>query len=543
MKPIKRRYGLVIWALGFGYFVFYTPYSGLTKAITSGLLLKTGPISGFELLPISAVATVAGMLGFISIMGWWKYAGRRDVFGLKLPFPTFWTFVSGLCMAIIIGTTTLAFSFSGASIVFVLILLRGGVLIIGPMVDATAKRRVRWFSWAAMIVSLLALGVALEDVQNYQLKAAAVVDVAAYLAAYFIRFSIMSRFAKSNDTHTTMRYFVEEQLIATPALVAALGLLALIGTGDAMMGFRRGFTTFVATNAVGPAILVGLFYAALCVCTTFIFLDRRENTFCIPMHCGSSMLSGVAAAAVLTAIYQQKATSVPQFESAGLIVVALAFLSPLHHVKDKLAARLGRYRAPVPEAGSRALVLPRPAAPVSATVAQPAEEGYIGKLKRVFLFVCSGNTCRSPMAEAIGNAEIARRLRIPFESFHKSHVHSISAGVTARPDAPMTPEAVEALQSLSVPIKPHASRPLTAELVDGAEVVYCMSQSHRDAVLDIVPSAAAKTRCLDPDGDVDDPIGGGPDVYMSCARRIQALVSMRLDEAGIIGGSLIGASD
>jgi protein-tyrosine-phosphatase len=283
---------------------------------------------------------------------------------------------------------------------------------------------------------------------------------------------------------------------------------------------------------------VGVFYAALCVCTTFIFLDRRENTFCIPMHCGSSMLSGVAAAAVLTAIYHQKATSVAQFESAGLIVVALAFLSPLHHVKDRLWSAFGRYR-PVQVAGSSALVLPRPAI----LEAQPAEEGYIGKLRRVFLFVCSGNTCRSPMAEAIGNAEIARRLRIPFESFHKSHVHSISAGVTARPGSPMTQEAVEALQSLSVAIKPHASRPLTAELVDGAEVVYCMSQSHRDAVLDIVPSAAAKTRCLDPDGDVDDPIGGGPDVYMSCARRIQALVSMRLDEAGIIGGSLVGASD
>jgi len=56
VKPGKRRFDLVIWALGFGYFVFYTPYSGLTKAITSGLLLKTGPISGFELLPISAVA-------------------------------------------------------------------------------------------------------------------------------------------------------------------------------------------------------------------------------------------------------------------------------------------------------------------------------------------------------------------------------------------------------------------------------------------------------------------------------------------------------
>src|SRR5262249_26040 len=332
MRPQKPNFGLGIWALGFGYFVFYTPYSGLTKALTSGLLSQIRePVSGFELLPISAVASVAGMLGFISVMRWWKFAGRRELFGLRLPFPTIWTFLSGLCMATIIGTTTLAFSFSGASIVFVLILLRGGVLIIGPIVDSIAKRRVRWFSWAAMFVSLLALTVALEDVQNYELSVAAVVDVAAYLAAYFVRFRIMSRFAKSNDRHATLRYFVEEQLIATPALVAALGILGLVGTSDTMIGFRRGFTTFLAGNAVGPAVLIGLFYAALCVCTTFIFLDRRENTFCIPMHCGTSMLTGLAASAILTAIYHQKATSGAQLASAALIVVALAFLSPLHH--------------------------------------------------------------------------------------------------------------------------------------------------------------------------------------------------------------------
>src|SRR5262245_15273556 len=114
MGPERRKFGLAIWALGFGYFVFYTPYSGLTRAITSGLLPKITAPSGFELLPISGGATVAGMLAFISVMGWWKYAGRHQVFGLSLPFPTVWTFLSGLCMATIIGTTTLAFSFSGA---------------------------------------------------------------------------------------------------------------------------------------------------------------------------------------------------------------------------------------------------------------------------------------------------------------------------------------------------------------------------------------------------------------------------------------------
>jgi len=147
------------------------------------------------------------------------------------------------------------------------------------------------------------------------------------------------------------------------------------------------------------------------------------------------------------------------------------------------------------------------------------------------------------MAEAIGNAEIARRLKIPFDSLHKAPVESISAGVSARAGQPMSLEAVDALRTLQVPVRPHTSRPLTAAIVDGADLVYCMSQSHRDAVLDIRPSAAAKTQCLDPDGDLDDPIGGGPEIYLKCARRIQTLISRRLDEAGIVAASLAGASD
>ncbi len=327
-----RQFSLGIWTLGFGYFVFYTPYSALTKAITNGLLSADAkPVPGAMILPVSVVATVVTMFAIITAAGWWRYAGRRELFGLSVPFPNRWTFLSGLCIATIVGTTTLAFSFRGISILFVLVLLRGGVLIIGPIVDASLNRRVRWFSWTAMAVSLLALLVTLADVSNYTLTLFAVLDIAAYLLAYLFRLRLMTRLAKTDDRKVTLRYFVEEQIVATPILLIALAIFAAIGAGDTLAGLRRGFIEVPGSDIVVPAIMVGVFYAALCVCTTLIFLDRRENTFCVPMHCGSSMLSGVVATWLLTIFYGQTPPSAAQFASAGLIVVALLFLSPLHH--------------------------------------------------------------------------------------------------------------------------------------------------------------------------------------------------------------------
>jgi protein-tyrosine-phosphatase len=507
MLTDKRRYGLEIWALGLGFYLFYTPYSGLTKALSNGLLPGTnGPVKGTVLLPLSAIATVIGMLGFITVMRWWKYAGRREFFGYQIPFPRRLTFLSGVCMATIMGTTTLAFTFGGLSIVLVLVLLRGGTLIIAPLVDHIVGRRVRWFSWTAMLVSLTAVLVVLSDAANYTLTIAASIDIAAYLAAYFFKLQFMSRLAKSDERAATLRYFVEEQMVASPLLVVALVVMAFIGAGDVMTGFRVGLTSFVFTPGALFAAMVGLFYAALCVCTTLIFLDRRENTFCMPMHCGSSMLSGFTATAILASLFNQSSPTVAQNMSAGFIVIALAFLSPLHHFDryfERIKRTLGFGRAPVQQ--------------------------------RLILFVCSGNTCRSPMAANIANAEIASRLGIPFEALETVNVRALSAGVSARVGASLTDEAAEVLRSLSVPVQPHAARNLTSQLAADAELIFCMTSAHREAVVEMLPSVAGKTYCLDAETDIADPIGKGIAAYVACARQIQELIKLRFNEIGLAG--------
>ena len=199
-------------------------------------------INGFELLPVTGIASLVGMFTFISAMGWWKFAGHRQLFGLDLPCPNIWTFLSGVCTAGIIVTTTLAYTFSGVSIVFMVLLMKGGVLVIAPVVDFFARRKVRWFSWIALGLSLAALLVAFlgHSESSLALTFVAGIDVVVYLMGYFVRLRFMSRLAKSDDPSATKRYFVEEQMTATPVVVTTLIVLALIDKGNLMHEVRSG---------------------------------------------------------------------------------------------------------------------------------------------------------------------------------------------------------------------------------------------------------------------------------------------------------------
>ena len=137
------------------------------------------------------------------------------------------------------------------------------------------------------------------------------------------------------------------------------------------------------------------------------------------------------------------------------------------------------------------------------------------------------------MAAAVANAEIAARLQIPFEDLETVNAGALSAGVSAKVGAPLTSEAQEVLRSLNVPVRPHAARNLTPELAEQAQMIFCMTSAHRKAVIELIPSVAWKTYCLDYEGDIEDPIDKGLEAYLNCARHIQALLRLRFDECGL----------
>ena len=159
------------------------------------------------------------------------------------------------------------------------------------------------------------------------------------------------------------------------------------------------------------------------------------------------------------------------------------------------------------------------------------DERYVRKLMRyTVMMVCTGNTCRSPMAEGIARQMIATQLDMVPKDLGSAGIEIVSAGAFASSGAPVSAEAVRAVANEGVDISGHRSSALTRELVDSADVIYCMTDSHREAVLSLVPSAAGKTHRLDPQADLPDPFGADDAVYRATAEAIRRGLAGRLKE-------------
>ena len=138
------------------------------------------------------------------------------------------------------------------------------------------------------------------------------------------------------------------------------------------------------------------------------------------------------------------------------------------------------------------------------------------KIHRV-CFICTGNTCRSPMAAAVYN------------HLHKGEpCRAISCGTAAADGDPIHPNAVEALKKAGIDSGPgndyegHLSQPITRQIVDKADQLICLSSSHALAVLCGFPDCASKISVL---GDIADPWGGDQDTYDQTLAQIMEALS------------------
>lgn len=142
------------------------------------------------------------------------------------------------------------------------------------------------------------------------------------------------------------------------------------------------------------------------------------------------------------------------------------------------------------------------------------------------LFVCTGNTCRSPMAEYLAKNIFAK---------NNLTVQTSSAGIAANISSPASENAIITMKNFGIDISNHKSQLISQKLIDENDFIFAMTNAHKNFLLENFPSAADKIFTLasfsdNPNYDIIDPFAGDIEIYKKCATEISVLVKIIADK-------------
>jgi protein-tyrosine phosphatase len=146
------------------------------------------------------------------------------------------------------------------------------------------------------------------------------------------------------------------------------------------------------------------------------------------------------------------------------------------------------------------------------------------------VFVCTGNTCRSPIGEAVCKKYFADNLGCSIDELPALGYKISSAGISSFSGAVASDHSASVCREHQVSLEGHQSRPLTLELIEKSDLIFTMSHSHWLRIVELDPLAERKCFLLDENGDIADPIGFGVEVYRQCFKQIEKAVKRRMSE-------------
>jgi protein-tyrosine phosphatase len=147
------------------------------------------------------------------------------------------------------------------------------------------------------------------------------------------------------------------------------------------------------------------------------------------------------------------------------------------------------------------------------------------------VFLCTGNTCRSPLAEALCKKLLAERLGCAVADLPGRGYQVVSAGLSAMNGDAAAAEAVAIASQRGADLSGHRSQRLTHDLLAQADYLLAMTRAHLRAVAPYCTGEGPRPRLLSAeDHDIPDPIGGDEEVYRDCADQIARCLETLLPE-------------